>query len=224
MKKQDFTVLKITDLYPFPDNPFRVVEDDMLMELSESIKEFGMVTPIITRPKEDGNGYEIIAGQRRVRASELAGIDTVPAFVLPLDRDRAIITLVAAGFPHRFNFVPTWDEVADRRNGGAGLWRRQDHRTAFYPSDGADTADFAEGGRGKNRPHACSGAVLSEERRAGKSAHHNGERGRNALSVAGAAYEKVKPTRAARYGYHLFHYDGGKGKPERNDQIQCRQD
>ena len=94
MKKQDFTVLKITDLYPFPDNPFRVVEDDMLMELSESIKEFGMVTPIITRPKEDGNGYEIIAGQRRVRASELAGIDTVPAFVLPLDRDRAIITLV----------------------------------------------------------------------------------------------------------------------------------
>lgn len=51
MKKQDFTVLKITDLYPFPDNPFRVVEDDMLMELSESIKEFGMVTPIITRPK-----------------------------------------------------------------------------------------------------------------------------------------------------------------------------
>jgi hypothetical protein len=44
------------------------------------------------RPKEDGNGYEVIAGQRRVRASELAGINTVPAFVLPLDRDRAIIT------------------------------------------------------------------------------------------------------------------------------------
>lgn len=54
MKKQDFTVLKITDLYPFPDNPFRVVEDDMLMELSESIKEFGMVTPIITRRKRTG--------------------------------------------------------------------------------------------------------------------------------------------------------------------------
>jgi hypothetical protein len=94
LRKQDFTVLKIKDLYPFPDNPFRVVEDEMLMELAESIREFGMVTPIITRPKEDGNGYEIIAGQRRVRASELAGIDTVPAFVLQLDRDRAIITLV----------------------------------------------------------------------------------------------------------------------------------
>ena len=106
MKKQDFTVLKITDLYPFPDNPFRVVEDDMLMELSESIKEFGMVTPIITRPKEDGNGYEIIAGQRRVRASELAGTDTVPAFVLPLDRDRAIITLVDSNI-QRENVLPS---------------------------------------------------------------------------------------------------------------------
>ena len=106
MKKQDFTVLKIEDLHPFPDNPFRVVEDDMLMELAESIKEFGMVTPIITRPKEDGNGYEIIAGQRRVRASQLAGIDTVPAFVLLLDRDRAIITLVDSNI-QRENVLPS---------------------------------------------------------------------------------------------------------------------
>ena len=82
MKKQDFTVLKIADLHPFPDNPFRLVEDELLMELAESIKEFGVVTPIITRPKEDGNGYEVIAGQRRVRASQLAGIETIPAFVL----------------------------------------------------------------------------------------------------------------------------------------------
>ena len=106
MKKQDFTVLKIADLHPFPDNPFHVVEDEMLMELAESIREFGMVTPIITRPKEDGNGYEVIAGQRRVRASELAGIDTVPAFVLPLDRDRAIITLVDSNI-QRENILPS---------------------------------------------------------------------------------------------------------------------
>ena len=65
-----------------------------------------MVTPIITRPKEDGNGYEIIAGQRRVRASQLAGIDTVPAFVLPLDRDRAIITLVDSNI-QRENVLPS---------------------------------------------------------------------------------------------------------------------
>ena len=77
-------MLKTVDLHPFPDNPFRVVEDNALLEMAESIKEFGIVTPIITRPKEDGNGYEVIAGQRRVRASQLAGIETVPAFVLPL--------------------------------------------------------------------------------------------------------------------------------------------
>ena len=98
--------MKIVDLHPFPDNPFRVVEDEMLMELAESIKEFGMVTPIITRPMEDGNGYEVIAGQRRVRACELAGIDTVPAFVLPLDRDRAIITLVDSNI-QRENILPS---------------------------------------------------------------------------------------------------------------------
>ncbi len=106
MKKQDFTVLKVEDLHPFPDNPFRVVEDELLMEMSESIKEFGIVTPIIARPKEDGDGYEVIAGQRRVRASQLAGIDTVPAFVLPLDRDRAIITLVDSNM-QRENILPS---------------------------------------------------------------------------------------------------------------------
>ena len=106
MKKQDFKVLKTKDLYPFPDNPFHVAEDETLSELAESIKEFGIVTPIITRPKEDGDGYEVFAGQRRVRASELAGINTVPAFVLPLDRDRAIITLVDSNL-QRENILPS---------------------------------------------------------------------------------------------------------------------
>lgn len=106
MKKQDFTVLKIKDLHPFPDNPFHLVEDKLLMELSESIKEFGVVTPIITRPKEDRDGYEVIAGQRRVRASQLAGIETIPAFVLSLDRDRAIITLVDSNI-QRENILPS---------------------------------------------------------------------------------------------------------------------
>ena len=67
MKKQELTVLKIEDLRPFPGNPFHLVEDEQLMELSESIKEFGMAAPILTRPAEDGNGYEVIAGQRRVQ-------------------------------------------------------------------------------------------------------------------------------------------------------------
>ncbi len=131
MKKQDFKVLKTIDLYPFPDNPFHVVEDEMLSELAESIKEFGIVTPIITRPKEDGNGYEVIAGQRRVRASELAGINTVPAFVLPLDRDRAIITLVDSNL-QRENILPSERAFAYKMKSEA--MKRQGFRTDLTSS------------------------------------------------------------------------------------------
>lgn len=131
MKKQDFKVLKTKDLYPFPDNPFHVAEDETLSELAESIKEFGIVTPIITRPKEDGNGYEVIAGQRRVRASELAGINTVPAFVLPLDRDRAIITLVDS-YLQRENILPSERAFAYKMKSEA--MKRQGFRTDLTSS------------------------------------------------------------------------------------------
>ena len=131
MKKQDFKVLKTKDLYPFPDNPFHVAEDETLSELAESIKEFGIVTPIITRPKEDGNGYEVIAGQRRVRASELAGINTVPAFVLPLDRDRAIISLVDSNL-QRENILPSERAFAYKMKSEA--MKRQGFRTDLTSS------------------------------------------------------------------------------------------
>lgn len=131
MKKQDFKVLKTKDLYPFPDNPFHVAEDETLSELAESIKEFGIVTPIITRPKEDGDGYEVIAGQRRVRASELAGINTVPASVLPLDRDRAIITLVDSNL-QRENILPSERAFAYKMKSEA--MKRQGFRTDLTSS------------------------------------------------------------------------------------------
>ena len=131
MKKQDFKVLKTKDLYPFPDNPFHVVEDETLSEFAESIKEFGIVTPIITRPKEDGDGYEVIAGQRRVRASELAGINTIPAFVLPLDRDRAIITLVDSNL-QRENILPSERAFAYKMKSEA--MKRQGFRTDLTSS------------------------------------------------------------------------------------------
>ena len=124
-------MLKTKDLYPFHDNPFHVAEDETLSELAESIKEFGIVTPIITRPKEDGDGYEVIAGQRRVRASELAGINTVPAFVLPLDRDRAIITLVDSNL-QRENILPSERAFAYKMKSEA--MKRQGFRTDLTSS------------------------------------------------------------------------------------------
>ena len=191
MKKQDFKVLKTKDLYPFPDNPFHVAEDETLSELAESIKEFGIVTPIITRPKEDGDGYEVIAGQRRVRASELAGINTVPAFVLPLDRDRAIITLVDSNL-QRENILPSERAFAYKMKSEA--MKRQGFRTDLTSSQVVTklrTDDKVAQG------HACGGTVLLEERRAGKPLCHDGERRSNALTLTGTADETVKPERAA---------------------------
>ena len=126
MKKQELTVLKIKDLRPFPGNPFHLVEDKQLMELSESIKEFGMAMPIITRSVEDGTGYEVIAGQRRVRAAELAGLEGVPAFVLPIDRDRAIITLVDSNI-QRESILPSERAFAYKMKLDA--MKRQGYRT-----------------------------------------------------------------------------------------------
>ena len=126
MEKQELTVLKIEDLRPFPGNPFHLVEDEQLMELSESIREFGMAAPILTRPAEDGNGYEVISGQRRVRAAELAGIESVPAFVLPIDRDRAIITLVDSNI-QRENIFPSERAFAYKMKLDA--MKRQGYRT-----------------------------------------------------------------------------------------------
>ena len=126
MEKQELTVLKIEDLRPFPGNPFHLVEDEQLMELSESVKEFGMAAPILTRPAEDRNGYEGISGQRRVRAAELAGIESVPAFVLPIDRDRAIITLVDSNI-QRENILPSERAFAYKMKLDA--MKRQGYRT-----------------------------------------------------------------------------------------------
>ncbi len=126
MEKQELTVLKIEDLRPFPGNPFHLVEDEQLMELSESIKEFGMAAPILTRPTDDKSGYEVISGQRRVRAAELAGIESVPAFVLPIDRDRAIITLVDSNI-QRENILPSEQAFAYKMKLDA--MKRQGYRT-----------------------------------------------------------------------------------------------
>lgn len=222
MKKQDFTVLKIADLHPFPDNPFRLVEDELLMEMAESIKEFGVVTPIITRSKEDGNGYEVIAGRRRVRASQLAGIETIPAFVLPLDRDKAIITLVDSNI-QRENILPSERAFAYKMKLEA--MKRQGYRTDLTSSQVGTKLrtdeTVAQGfGIGKTTVQryirltelippilqmvdegqiALTPAVeLSfEEGRAGKPADYDGERGRYPFTFAGAAHEKVKPDGAA---------------------------
>ena len=96
--------VRLNDLVPFQDHPFRVVDDDRMMETVESIKEYGILVPIIARPLEDGT-FEIIAGHRRKRACELAGIDEIPCIVRNLDRDEATIIMVDSNL-QRENILP----------------------------------------------------------------------------------------------------------------------
>ncbi len=85
--------IPLAELHPFRDHPFKVVDDDKMQETVESIREYGVLVPIIARPKEEG-GYEIISGHRRCHASELAGLETVPVIVRHLDDDEATVIMV----------------------------------------------------------------------------------------------------------------------------------
>ncbi len=85
--------ISIKELYPFPDHPFMVRDDEVMANTVESVKTYGILAPIIVRNREEG-GYEIVSGHRRVHAAELAGKDTVPAIIRDLDRDAAVIVMV----------------------------------------------------------------------------------------------------------------------------------
>lgn len=101
-KVQEIPISEITD---FPEHPFQVKEDDALMQMAESIKKYGVLVPALLRPKPEG-GYEMVSGHRRERASELAGLKTIPSIVREMDRDTAIIAMVDANL-QRENILPS---------------------------------------------------------------------------------------------------------------------
>lgn len=83
----------LSDLHPFKDHPFHVVDDEAMEKTVESIKKYGVLSPAIVRPSPEG-GYELISGHRRKRASELAGLDKMPVIIRNLDNDEATILMV----------------------------------------------------------------------------------------------------------------------------------
>ena len=94
----------LRELHPFKNHPFRVLDDDRMMETVESVKAYGVLVPIIARPSEDG--YEIVSGHRRKRACELAGLDEIPVIVRNLDDDEAVIIMVDSNL-QRENILPS---------------------------------------------------------------------------------------------------------------------
>ena len=97
--------IPINQLVPFKDHPFKVVDDEAMLRTTESIAQYGVLTPLIARPLEDG-GYEIISGHRRAHAAELAGLTEVPVLVRQMDDDAATVLMVDSNL-QRENILPS---------------------------------------------------------------------------------------------------------------------
>ncbi len=93
---EKITLVPLTDLYERADHPIKMRDDDSMQETVESVKQQGVLTPGIVRPRAEG-GYEIIAGRRRKIACELAGLETMPVIIRDLDNEQAIIEMVDSG-------------------------------------------------------------------------------------------------------------------------------
>ena len=86
--------IPIDDLHPFTNHPFKVLDDEAMTRTVESIAQYGVLAPLIARPRPDGDGYEIISGHRRQYAAKLAGLETLPVIVRQMSDDAAVILMV----------------------------------------------------------------------------------------------------------------------------------
>jgi len=131
--------IPLSELHPFKDHPFKVKDDDAMIETADSIKKYGVLVPAIARPLPDG-GYELVAGHRRRRASELAGKETMPVIVRDLDDDAATIIMVDSNL-QRENLLPSERAFAYKMKLDA--MKRQGQRTDLTLSPVATKLDTA---------------------------------------------------------------------------------
>ena len=103
--KEKRTEMPLSDLHPFEGHPFKVLDDELMKQTVESIKQIGVVSPLIVRPDPEG-GFEILSGHRRLHAAQLAGLETVPVIVKEMDDDAAIIFMVDSNL-QRENILPS---------------------------------------------------------------------------------------------------------------------
>ena len=93
-QREQVQQIPIDDLHPFTNHPFKVLDDEAMTRTVESIAQYGVLAPLIARPRPDGDGYEIISGHRRQYAAKLAGLDTLPVIVRQMSDDAAVILMV----------------------------------------------------------------------------------------------------------------------------------
>ena len=93
-QREQVQQIPIDALHPFTNHPFKVLDDEAMTRTVESIAQYGVLAPLIARPRPDGDGYEIISGHRRQYAAKLAGLDTLPVIVRQMSDDAAVILMV----------------------------------------------------------------------------------------------------------------------------------
>ena len=104
-QREKIVEIPLSELFPFKDHPFKVLDNEAMIDTAESIKQYGVLVPAIARPRENG-GYELVSGHRRKRACELANLETMPVIIRKLDDDAATIIMVDSNL-QRENILPS---------------------------------------------------------------------------------------------------------------------
>ena len=104
-QREQVQQIPIDELFPFKNHPFKVLDDESMQRTVESVEQYGVLSPLIARPRPEG-GYEIISGHRRQHAAQLAGLDTLPVIVRQMDDDAAVLLMVDSNL-QRENILPS---------------------------------------------------------------------------------------------------------------------
>ena len=163
-KHEQIRQISINELFPFKEHPFKVLDDDAMQRTVESVEQYGVLSPLIARPRPEG-GYEIISGHRRQHAAQLAGLDALPVIVRNMDDDAAVLLMVDSNL-QRENILPSERAFAYKmklealKNQGA----RSDLTSTQVVSklrSNEQLGTSGHGGRKENRLQSRCGIVLS---------------------------------------------------------------
>lgn len=151
-KQEKVQDIPLSELYPFKNHPFKVIDDEAMQKTVESISEYGVLSPAIARPRKEG-GYELIAGHRRHHASMIAGKETMPVIVRDMEDDAAIILMVdsnlqretilpserAFAYKMKYDAIKRQGERTDLTSCQVGTKLRADQKLAVGTGDSART-------------------------------------------------------------------------------------
>lgn len=152
-QREQVQQIPIGELHPFTNHPFKVVDDEAMTRTVESIAQFGVLAPLIARPRPDGDGYEIISGHRRQFAAKMAGLETLPVIVRNMDDDAATILMVDSNL-QREHISPSERAFAykmkmDAMKRTAGRPSKENSRQVVGDFESADLVGQASGESGR---------------------------------------------------------------------------